>query len=92
MYRSFSEKKQIIHCLLIILAAMILRILFVEFYPASPLAGADQKAFWSFGMGISSGDGFRSDFEPWLADRPPLYSYMLAGIFQLLGESQRAVV
>jgi 4-amino-4-deoxy-L-arabinose transferase-like glycosyltransferase len=73
------------------LIAFCIRVLFVITYPASPLAGGDQPAFWSYAQGIASGNGFRSDFEPWLADRPPLYSYFLAGIFKCFGEDKLTV-
>ncbi len=75
----------------ICLLALIARLLFIAFYPVTPLAGGDPTAFWSFGQGIAAGQGFRSTFEPWLADRPPLYSYFLAGIFLTFGESRLAV-
>jgi 4-amino-4-deoxy-L-arabinose transferase-like glycosyltransferase len=85
------DKKHYQLAIVIGLVALILRVLFTLFYPASPLAGGDQLAFWSFGQGITEGNGFRSDFEPWLADRPPLYSYFLAGVFTLFGEREVAV-
>ena len=69
------------------IAALLLRVVFVFAYPVSSLAGADPVAYWSFAQGIASGQGFRSTFEPWLADRPPLYSIFLAINFILFGES-----
>jgi len=80
-----------IQILFVFLLSLILRILIIAFYPVSPLAGGDQEAFWSYGQGIASGQGFRSEFEPWLADRPPLYSHFLAGIFNIFGEEKPAV-
>lgn len=77
--------------LIIILFAFLIRVIFSLIYPTSPLAGGDQTAFWSYAEGIASGNGFRSTFEPWLADRPPLYSYFLAGVFKLAG-SDRTIV
>lgn len=73
------------------LFALLIRLAFIALYTAHPLAGGDPKAFWSFAEGIASGQGFRSTFEPWLADRPPLYSYFLAGIFLLGGRSELVV-
>jgi hypothetical protein len=72
-------------------AALALRLLFVAFYPASALASSDQLAYWSFAQGIAAGQGFRATVEPWLADRPPLYSLFLAGIFKAAGENELAV-
>jgi 4-amino-4-deoxy-L-arabinose transferase-like glycosyltransferase len=71
--------------------SFIVRLAFVLFYPAGSLAGGDPTAFWSFAQGVASGQGFRSSFEPWLADRPPLYSYFLALIFTIFGESKTTV-
>ena len=61
--------------------ALLVRLIFVRFYPVSPLAGGDPTAYWTFAQGVAAGRGFRSTFESWLADRPPLYSYFLAGLF-----------
>lgn len=72
----------------ILLVALSIRFVFIAFYPANSLAGGDPVAFWSFAQGIASGQGFRSSVEPWLADRPPLYSYFLAGIFLIFGEDR----
>jgi len=77
--------------ILIAFLALLVRIVFIVFYDAQPLAGGDPTAFWSFAEGIANGQGFRSTFEPWLADRPPLYSYFLAGVFLLGGKTQQAV-
>lgn len=83
------------HHLLIALAigllAVIIRVVFIFSYSTSPLAGHDPQAYWSFAQGIAAGQGFRSTFEPWLADRPPLYSYFLAGLILIFGENRAAV-
>lgn len=73
------------------LVALFVRLAFVVFYPASSLAGGDPTAYWTFAQSIAAGDGFRSSFEPWLADRPPFYPYFLAGVFLLFGESRTLV-
>jgi len=86
----FSQKQMKI-ATLIGLVALLIRVSFIFFYSTHPLAGGDPTAFWSYAQGIASGYGFRSTFEPWLADRPPLYSYFLAGIFWLFGESKTTV-
>lgn len=71
--------------------ALIIRLVFVAVYPVNIIAGSDSTAYWSFAQGIADGRGFRSDFEPWVADRPPLYSYFLAGLFAVVGENRTAV-
>ena len=71
--------------------AFLIRVAFIVFYTPHPLAGGDPTAFWTYAEGIANGQGFRSTFEPWLADRPPLYSYFLAGIFLLGGKTQQTV-
>lgn len=83
--------KPILIGVLVSLFAFLARIVFVLYYPSHPLAGGDPAAFWSYAESIASGQGFRSALEPWLADRPPLYSYFLAGIFVLGGKDQFAV-
>jgi len=85
------SRKQIAIAILIGLLALIARGIFFLMYSSHPIAGGDPTAFWSYAQAIASGQGFRSTFEPWLADRPPLYSYFLAGIFLLFGESKTAV-
>lgn len=77
--------------LFLVFFAFLARVTFIEFYHVQPLAGGDPKAFWSFAEGIFDGVGFRSPIEPWVADRPPLYSYFLAGIFLLFGKDQLLV-
>ena len=76
---------------LVALCALFIRIAFIAFYHANPLAGGDPQAFWTFAEGVAAGQGFRSTFEPWLADRPPLYSYFLAIIFLCGGKTQLVV-
>ncbi|MBI5303621.1 MAG: glycosyltransferase family 39 protein [Chloroflexi bacterium] len=73
------------------LVALSVRFAIVAFYPASSLAGGDPVAFWSFAQGIASGQGFHSTVEPWLADRPPLYSYFVAGVVLVFGENRLMV-
>ena len=89
-YTGFLDKSLTI-AVLIGSIALSVRIIFILFYTPYPLAGGDPTAFWSYAEGIASGHGFRSSFEPWLADRPPLYSYFLAGIFLLGGKEQQTV-
>ncbi len=84
-------KRQIIVAVIIGLLALGIRLAFLIIYIPEPMAGGDPTAFWTFAQGIARGDGFRSTFEPWLADRPPLYPYFLAGIFLLFGESKAVV-
>ena len=85
------SRTQLYLALVIGLLAVIVRLGIFAVYPASSLAGGDRTAFWSYAQGIASGHGFRSTLEPWLADRPPLYSYFLAGVFLLLGENRQIV-
>lgn len=85
------SRKQILVAVIIGMLAILLRLALLRFYTPDPMAGGDPMAFWTFAQGIVRGDGFRSTFEPWLADRPPLYSYFLAGIFLLFDESKSAV-
>ena len=85
------KSRNLYFMLAIFVIALAARVLFVAFYPVTPLAGGDPTAFWSFGQGVAAGRGFRSTFEPWLADRPPLYSYFLAGVFLLFGENRMTV-
>jgi 4-amino-4-deoxy-L-arabinose transferase-like glycosyltransferase len=73
------------------LLALVVRGLFVAFYPATPMAGGDPAAYWSFAQSIAAGQGFRSSIEPYLADRPPLYPFFLAGLMRLLGQSREMV-
>jgi 4-amino-4-deoxy-L-arabinose transferase-like glycosyltransferase len=91
MEKGIFSRKQIRIAALIGLLAFLIRVAFLIFYTSQPVAGGDPTAFWSYAQGIANGQGFSSTFEPWLADRPPLYSYVLAGIFMLFGESKTAV-
>ncbi len=84
-------RKDFLIAMLIALLAFIIRLLFIAFYSNNALAGGDSAAFWSFAEGIASGSGFRSSIEPWLADRPPLYPYFLAGVFLLFGKAPLTV-
>jgi 4-amino-4-deoxy-L-arabinose transferase-like glycosyltransferase len=85
------SRRQVFIAILFGLFAFIIRLLFILFYSNNPLAGGDSVAFWSYADSISKGHGFRSALEPWLADRPPLYSYFLAVIFILGGKYQYTV-
>lgn len=85
------QRKHISLAAALFFVAVIVRMAFTTFYPVSPMAGGDPKAYWSFAQGIFNGEGFRSTVEPWLADRPPLYPYFLATIFLLFGENQVTV-
>lgn len=79
------------YALIITLFSLVVRLAFIALYQPNPLAGGDPKAYWTFAEGILNGEGFRSTFEPWVADRPPLYSYFLAGIFFFFGKDQQTV-
>ncbi len=84
-------QKHLVTGVLLAVIALVLRVLFVNVYPATPLAGGDHAAFWSFAQGIASGEGFRSTIEPWLADRPPLYAYFVASIMLIAGPDRMNV-
>ena len=71
--------------------ALVMRIGFIMFYSAGPLAGSDSTAYLSFADGIQLGHGFHSTFEPWVADRPPLYSYVLAGVLSVFDHKPMSI-
>lgn len=89
--KSENNKALALIALALGLLIVIIRIIFIFTYETEPLAGGDGRAYWSYAQQIVKGNGFRSALEPWLADRPPLYSYFLAAIFFLGGENESIV-
>jgi len=79
------SRRSVYGALLIGILALTTRLTFISFYSPAKLAGGDPRAFESFAQGILEGRGFRSAVEPWLADRPPLYIFFLAGNFLIFG-------
>lgn len=91
MYGWVNRYKVSILFLVILLFSLTVRILFIAFYSPHPLAGGDGPAFLDFARHIAAGQGFRSDLEPWLADRPPLYSYFVAFVIMVFGQNLTAI-
>jgi len=90
--KKYEDKKTLaLIALTMVVLTIIIRIIFIFTYDTEPLAGGDGRAYWSYAQQIVQGNGFRSELEPWLADRPPLYSYFLAAIFLLGGENESIV-
>src|SRR5882724_59792 len=85
------SRKHIYIALALALFALLIRLVFLKFVNVSLLESGDQRAYWTYAQGIAAGLGFHSSFEGYLAFRPPLYSYFLAGIFRLYGENIGAV-
>ncbi len=52
-------------------------------YPVAQMAPGDGQAYLSFAASMAEGNGFLSDIEPWVADRPPLYPFLLSILLRL---------
>ena len=80
-----SNKRQMY---LIFILALVVRVVFVLFFPS--LFAADTGQYDDMACSLLNGNGFSLSGIP-TAERPPLYSLFLAGIYSLFGQSHLAV-
>ncbi len=60
-------------------------------YPVTEMAPGDGLAYLSFAAGIAEGRGYASEIEPWVADRPPLYPFLLSLVLRTAGLNRMVV-
>jgi len=90
LHNTHSHSRSVRRLAVVALISLAINLAFFSQRASFGIEPTDQREYYKLAVGIYEGEGFFDGY--WLAHRPPLYSYLMAAVFRVIGGSSRDAI